>query len=212
MPSFIYQLATATCHSCEHLSLIVHLEHSPGGPCLRDEADLRGVTRGLKSSATITILWITIISALYRHVTVVIHCIVLRVHCFMLRIVSFRVLELTLFFFIGEAGFNVAKKMDGTLLATVVNVPGQCGGNIITWTAITQQGVLHHHANVGLYKTGLLFTFVNKLRGILIPEEQRGGTELLWYHLVQREFPPVCSGPQLVHHVFFSTSHHIPNS
>jgi hypothetical protein len=43
--------------------------------------------------------------------------------------------------------------------------------------AVSQQGVLHHHANLGPYITALLITILDTLHGILIPAEQRGGLE-----------------------------------
>eukprot|EP00064_Thunnus_orientalis_P010976 superscaffoldBa00001538_g11006 len=39
-------------------------------------------------------------------------------------------------------------------------------------TAVSQQGILHHHANLSSYNT-----FLDTLYGILIPAEQRGGPE-----------------------------------
>ncbi|KAJ8342595.1 hypothetical protein SKAU_G00325230 [Synaphobranchus kaupii] len=45
------------------------------------------------------------------------------------------------------------------------------------YAAVSQQGVLHHHANLGPYNTARLITFLDTLHGILIPAEQRGGPE-----------------------------------
>ena len=44
-------------------------------------------------------------------------------------------------------------------------------------TAVSQQGILHHHANHGPYNTSLFITFLDTLHGILIPAEQRDGPE-----------------------------------
>ncbi|XP_031688651.1 uncharacterized protein LOC109897194 [Oncorhynchus kisutch] len=82
------------------------------------------------------------------------------------------------YIYIDEAGFNLAKRSgQGRNIIghrAIVNVPGQRGGNI---TAISQQGVLYHHANLGPYNTALLITFLDTLHGIHIPTEQRGGPE-----------------------------------
>lgn len=37
----------------------------------------------------------------------------------------------------------------------IVTVPGELGGNITRCAAISQQGVLHHHANLGPFNTVL---------------------------------------------------------
>ncbi|XP_041118603.1 uncharacterized protein LOC121322555 [Polyodon spathula] len=98
-----------------------------------------------------------------------------------------RVLELDaaaiqhVYIYIDEAGFNLAKRRGrGRNIIghrAIVNVPGQRGGNITMCTAVSQQGVLHHHANLGPYNTALLITFLDTLHGILIPAEQKGGPE-----------------------------------
>eukprot|EP00063_Salmo_salar_P045229 XP_014020064.1 PREDICTED: uncharacterized protein LOC106581979 [Salmo salar] len=80
-----------------------------------------------------------------------------------------------------EADFNLAKRRvwGRSIIGqrAFVNVPGQRGGNITMCAAVSQQGILHHHANLGPYNTALLITFLDTLHGILIPAEQRGGPE-----------------------------------
>ncbi|XP_041102761.1 uncharacterized protein LOC121314041 [Polyodon spathula] len=85
------------------------------------------------------------------------------------------------YIYIDEAGFNLAKRRGrGRNIIghrAIVNVPGQRGGNITMCAAISQQGILHHHTNLGPYNTTLLITFLDTLHGILIPAEQTGGPE-----------------------------------
>nr|XP_029480639.1 uncharacterized protein LOC115103815 [Oncorhynchus nerka] len=80
-----------------------------------------------------------------------------------------------------ESGFKLAKRQGWNIIGhrAIVNVPGQRGGNITMCAAVGQQGVPHHHANLGPYNTALLITFLDTLHGILIPDEQRGGPEQL---------------------------------
>jgi hypothetical protein len=70
------------------------------------------------------------------------------------------------YLYIDEAGFNLAKRWGRNIIGhrATVNVPVQRGGNITICTAITQQGVLHHHANLGLqhdYNAAILITFLD---------------------------------------------------
>jgi len=52
-------------------------------------------------------------------------------------------------------------------------VNGQRGGNITLYAAITQNRVLHHPANLGLYNTDLILTFLDRLNNIITAENQR---------------------------------------
>ena len=58
----------------------------------------------------------------------------------------------------------------------VVNVPGQRGGNITLCAAICLQGVLHHHATLGLYNTAHIIIFLDALHNAVVqsgPEQHR---------------------------------------
>ncbi len=46
-------------------------------------------------------------------------------------------------------------------------MPGQRGGNITICAAITQNGVLHHHANLGPYNASLILAFLHRLHEIV---------------------------------------------
>ncbi len=46
-------------------------------------------------------------------------------------------------------------------------MPGQRGGNITLCAAITQNGVLHHHANLGPYNANLILAFLHRLHEIV---------------------------------------------
>lgn len=70
------------------------------------------------------------------------------------------------FIYIDEAGFNLTKVIIGH--RSILNVPGQCGANTISLcTAIAQNGVLHHHANIVPYNTALVLTFLDRLHSIV---------------------------------------------
>ncbi|XP_046715805.1 uncharacterized protein LOC124392681 [Silurus meridionalis] len=69
--------------------------------------------------------------------------------------------------YVDEAGFNLAKtRRRGRNIVgqrAAVNVPGQCGENITLCSAISVQGVLHHHATLGPYNTGQIIVFLDAL-------------------------------------------------
>ncbi len=74
------------------------------------------------------------------------------------------------FIYVDEAGFNLAKTRRGRNVIghrTITNVPGQRGGNITLCAAITQNGVLHHHANLGPYNANLILAFLHRLHEIV---------------------------------------------
>ncbi len=54
----------------------------------------------------------------------------------------------------------------------ISNAPGQRGGNITIYAAITQNGVLHRHANLGPYNMAHIFTFLDRLHNIVTAEDQ----------------------------------------
>ncbi len=72
--------------------------------------------------------------------------------------------------YVDEAGFNLAKTRRGRNVIghrAITNVPGQRGGNITLCAAITQNGVLHHHANLGPYNANLILAFLHRLHEIV---------------------------------------------
>ncbi|XP_052341208.1 uncharacterized protein LOC118363001 isoform X1 [Oncorhynchus keta] len=78
--------------------------------------------------------------------------------------------------YVDEAGFNLAKTRScGRNIIghrAIINVPGQRGGNITMCAAISQNGVLHHHAILGPYNTAHIITFLDTLHNRLIPDDQ----------------------------------------
>lgn len=78
--------------------------------------------------------------------------------------------------YVDEAGFNLAKTRGrGRNIIghrAIINVPGQRGGNITMCAAISQNGVLHHHAILGPYNTAHIITFLDTLHNRLIPNDQ----------------------------------------
>ncbi len=74
------------------------------------------------------------------------------------------------FIYVDEAGFNLTRtrRRGRNIIGhrAIVNVPGQRGGNITLCAAITQNGVLHHHAHMGPYNTALILTFLDQLHNI----------------------------------------------
>ncbi len=74
------------------------------------------------------------------------------------------------FIYVDEAGFNLAKTRRGRNVIghrPITNVPGQRGGNITLCAAITQNGFLHHHANMGPYNANLILAFLHRLHEIV---------------------------------------------
>ncbi|XP_045579092.1 uncharacterized protein isoform X4 [Salmo salar] len=78
--------------------------------------------------------------------------------------------------YVDEAGFNLAKtrRRGRNIIGhrAIINVPGQRGGNITMCAAISQNGVLHHHAILGPYNTAHIITFLDTLHNRLIPNDQ----------------------------------------
>ncbi|KAI2660049.1 Insertion element IS630 uncharacterized 39 kDa protein [Labeo rohita] len=80
------------------------------------------------------------------------------------------------FIYVDEAGFNLAKtqRRGRNVIGhrAITNVPGQRGGNITLCAAITQNGVLHHHANLGPYNANLILAFLDRLHEIVTAFKQ----------------------------------------
>lgn len=53
----------------------------------------------------------------------------------------------------------------------IVGVPGQRGGNVTLCAAISNHGVVHHHANLGPYNTHQLLIFLNHMRDALLGQQ-----------------------------------------
>lgn len=82
--------------------------------------------------------------------------------------------------FVDEAGFNLSKtRRRGRNITghrAIINVPGQRGGNITMCAAISQNGVVHHHATIGPYNTAHIIAFLDTLHDMLTvqrPEHTR---------------------------------------
>ncbi|XP_045564705.1 uncharacterized protein [Salmo salar] len=77
--------------------------------------------------------------------------------------------------YVDEAGFNLAQtRCCGRNIIghrAIINVPGQRGGNIRMFSAIRQNGILHHHAILGPYNTAHIITFLDTLHNRLIPND-----------------------------------------
>lgn len=54
---------------------------------------------------------------------------------------------------------------------TIVGVPGQRGGNVTLCAAISNHGVVHHHANLGPYNTHQLLIFLNHMLDALLGQQ-----------------------------------------
>ncbi|RXN35104.1 hypothetical protein ROHU_003837 [Labeo rohita] len=82
------------------------------------------------------------------------------------------------FIFVDEAGFNLCKvrRRGRNIIGqrATVTVPGQRGANITMCAAISNDGVLCHIPTIGPYNTERLITFLDALKEILIPPEERG--------------------------------------
>ncbi|XP_031752092.1 uncharacterized protein LOC116408604 [Xenopus tropicalis] len=73
--------------------------------------------------------------------------------------------------FVDEAGFNLSKtrRRGRNIIGhrAIINVPGQRGGNITMCAAISQNGVVHHHATIGPYNTAHIIAFLDTLHDML---------------------------------------------
>ncbi|KAL0149334.1 hypothetical protein M9458_055372 [Cirrhinus mrigala] len=79
-----------------------------------------------------------------------------------------------------QAGFNLSKtrRRGRNIIGhrAIINVPGQRGGNITMCEAISQNGVVHHHATIGPYNTAHIIAFLDTLHDMLTvqrPEHTR---------------------------------------
>lgn len=79
--------------------------------------------------------------------------------------------------FVDEAGFNLTKRRrrDRNIIdhRAIVEFPGQRGGNITLCAAISNRGVLSHHATLGPCNTEHLLTCLDGLRDVLSANEQQ---------------------------------------
>ncbi|XP_041947824.1 uncharacterized protein LOC121708924 [Alosa sapidissima] len=106
------------------------------------------------------------------------------------------------YIYIDEVGFNLTKtrRRGRNIIGqrAILNVPGQRGGNITMCAAITNNGVLHHHATLGPYNTAHIITFLDAIHRILVPGQQNQDQQrfvVIWdnvsfhrAHLVQNWF------------------------
>lgn len=79
--------------------------------------------------------------------------------------------------YMDEAGFNLTKRRrrGRSVIGqrAIVGVPGQRGGNVTLHmcAAISNHGVVHHHANLGPYNTHQLLIFLNHMRDALLGQQ-----------------------------------------
>ncbi len=77
--------------------------------------------------------------------------------------------------YMDEAGFNLTKRRrrGRNVIGywAIVGVPGQRGGNVTLCAAISNHGVVHHHANLGPYNTHQLLNFLNHMRDALLGQQ-----------------------------------------
>lgn len=118
--------------------------------------------------------------------------------------------------FVDEAGFNLTKTRrrgrNITGHCAIINVPGQRGGNITMCAAISQNGVVHHHATLGPYNTAHIITFLDTLHDILTnvqPEQTRYVNTTM---LVSIGLLWSATGLQITHSSLYSTSPHTLHS
>lgn len=80
--------------------------------------------------------------------------------------------------YLDEAGFNQAKgrRRGQNVIGqrATVDVPGQRGGNITMYAAISEHGVLTRLPITGPYNTQHLLTFLDALYRDIIPDDERG--------------------------------------
>ncbi len=79
------------------------------------------------------------------------------------------------YIYVDEAGFNLTKRRrrGRNVIGhrAIVCVPGQRGGNVTLCAAISNHGVVHHHANLGPYNTHQLLIFLNHMRDALLGQQ-----------------------------------------
>ncbi|XP_038557731.1 uncharacterized protein LOC119890503 [Micropterus salmoides] len=72
------------------------------------------------------------------------------------------------YIYMDEAGFNLTKRRrrGRNVIGhrAIVGVPGQRGGNVTLCAAISNHGVVHHHANLGPYNTHQLLISLNHMQ------------------------------------------------
>ncbi|KAK0135335.1 hypothetical protein N1851_028828 [Merluccius polli] len=81
-------------------------------------------------------------------------------------------------------GFNLSKvrRRGRNVIGqrAIISVPGQRGGNITLCAAITQNGVLHRHANMGPYKTPHILTFLDRVYNLTIINNMQIQYVVIW--------------------------------
>lgn len=79
------------------------------------------------------------------------------------------------YIYMDEAGFNLTKRRrrGRNVIGhrAIVGVPGQRGGNVTLCAAISNHGVVHHHANLGPYNTHQLLISLNHMRDALLGQQ-----------------------------------------
>ncbi|XP_078025794.1 uncharacterized protein LOC144463914 [Epinephelus lanceolatus] len=79
------------------------------------------------------------------------------------------------YIYMDEARFNLTKRRrrGRSVIGqrAIVGVPGQRGGNFTLCAAISNHGVVHHHANLGPYNTHQLLIFLNHMRDALLGQQ-----------------------------------------
>ncbi len=116
-------------------------------------------------------------------------------------------------FFVDEAGFNLTKtrRRGRNIIGhrAIINVPGQRGGNITMCAAISQNGVVHHHATLGplLHSWTPYMTCSLMFRDQSRPDTSSYGTMLVSIGLLWS-----ATGLQITHSSLYSTSPHTLHS
>ncbi len=79
------------------------------------------------------------------------------------------------YMYMDESGFNLTerRRRGRNVIGhrAIVGVPGQRGGNVTLCAAISNHGVVHHHANLGPYNTHQLLNFLNHMRHALLGQQ-----------------------------------------
>lgn len=83
-----------------------------------------------------------------------------------------------------EAGFNLTKmkKRGRNVIGhhAIINVPGQRYGNITMCAAVSQNGVVHHHATLVPYNTAHFITVLDTLHDIFTLVQGAEQSRYVW--------------------------------
>ncbi len=84
------------------------------------------------------------------------------------------------FIFIDEVGFTLTKerRRGRNIIGHRDMLTIQRGGNITVFAAISQNGVLLHHANLGPYNTKHIVTFLDRIHNISTAKEQMDAEQM----------------------------------